>query len=393
MASGTVAEKRRGWLSRRRLAVVGLVVGLSAFVAFSLYPRRDLRLPLIAELRTPEPRPQFFVPWPLAFSADGGTILATIPGNGIALWDLSKRSIRDELMTGPRSIYDAVFSPDSRCIAIASFAPRGGPGLPTVKVIDTTTGAEQISFDLDRQLLPVIRFTRDGSTFETITPENAKGTAPADAWRIRSWDVATWKPLPDRLIHVPSAARNAECFSPDGRTLVIGDLSKPGVTIWDVATEKPIAELRNQSDPAATPSAIQYSADGKVLALGWSEGSVEIWDLTTPTPTYRRTLRGHRQSYVSRHLVFAGDSNFLVSEGSPQGSKPMSLILNQVFRWFTSRGKSRDVPQDLVVWNWRTGTIHGRLTGEARAVVSADGKRLATCNEDRLIRVWDLTGK
>ncbi len=391
MASGMVVEKRRRWLSRRRVAIVGLVVGLAALATFSLYPRRDLRLPLIAELRTPEPKPQYFVPWPLAFSADGGTLLATVPGNGIALWDLSKRSIRGELMTGPRSIYDAAFSLDGRCIAIVSFASKGSPELPTVKVLDTATGTEQISFDVDRQWIPDIRFTEDGSTFQTITRVNPNGTAAADAWQIRSWEVATWKPLPDRVVHVPSAARYVVPFSPDGRTLVIGDLSKPGVTIRDVATEKPIAEVRNQSDPAATPSTIEYSPDGKVLALGWSDGSVEIWDL--PTPAYRRTLRGHRQGYFSRRTVFAGDSNFLVSEGVPQGSKPMSLILNYVFQWLTTRGKSREIPQDLVVWNWRTGAIHARLTGEARAVVSADGRRLATCNEDRLIRVWDLSGR
>lgn len=93
-------------------------------------------------------------------------------------------------------------------------------------------------------------------------------------------------------------------FSPDGRTLAVGD-TEGHITLWDVAEDR----QEVLTDAAGIVLALAYAPDGKQLAASGWDLAVTLWDLQAREPI--GTLRGH-QSAVSR-LRFSDDGHTLAS--------------------------------------------------------------------------------
>ncbi len=77
-------------------------------------------------------------------------------------------------------------------------------------------------------------------------------------------------------------------YSPDGRLLASCDNEL--VKLWDVAAAKEIATIRGapyfdtgarQREGADRIASVQFSTDGKLLALGEHRGTVTMWDITS----------------------------------------------------------------------------------------------------------------
>jgi WD40 repeat protein/tRNA A-37 threonylcarbamoyl transferase component Bud32/energy-coupling factor transporter ATP-binding protein EcfA2 len=97
------------------------------------------------------------------------------------------------------------------------------------------------------------------------------------------YDTGSWKPVGEPLRSSQGGLSGVD-FSPDGRTLAIAG-GEGRVELWDVATRR---ELRNLTDPAAVAygepalSAVRYSPDGSVIAAGGLEANhVTLWSATT----------------------------------------------------------------------------------------------------------------
>ena len=116
------------------------------------------------------------------------------------------------------------------------------------------------------------------------------------------WDTATWRPTGPPLRSSQGGWEGVD-FSPDGRTLAIAG-GEGRVELWDVSTRK---ELRELTDPAAASSdepalsVVRYSPDGSVIAAGAQQANhVTLWaaasgqvigrPITTNPPGRRRTL-------------------------------------------------------------------------------------------------------
>jgi WD40 repeat protein/class 3 adenylate cyclase/energy-coupling factor transporter ATP-binding protein EcfA2/predicted Ser/Thr protein kinase len=150
-------------------------------------------------------------------------------------------------------------------------------------------------------------FSPDGRLLATVTQD---GTT--------LWDTATWRRAGTPLRSSQGGWEGVD-FSRDGRTLAIAG-GKGRVELWDVSTRK---ELRELTDPAAATSAepalavVRYSPDGRVIAAGAQQTNhVTVWDAASGRvlagPIITNPPGGGAQS-----ITFSPDSKRVAVPGAP----------------------------------------------------------------------------
>jgi WD40 repeat protein/serine/threonine protein kinase len=115
-------------------------------------------------------------------------------------------------------------------------------------------------------------------------------------------------------------------------------------------------------DPQGWATSVQFSPDGKVLAIGLASGDIQLWDWTNEIKS--ATLAGHTKRL---NRILFSQNGLLYSASSDQNVK---------------------------VWNWAAQklieTIHAHSQPVNDIAVTSDARTLVTCSDDQLIRVWDL---
>jgi WD40 repeat protein/tRNA A-37 threonylcarbamoyl transferase component Bud32 len=131
------------------------------------------------------------------------------------------------------------------------------------------------------------------------------------------YDTRTWKPAGPPLRSSQGGYSGVD-FSPDGRTLAIAG-GKGRIELWDVATRK---ERRELTDPAATSvspalSAVRYSPDGAVIAAGPQETNhVTLWATATGRVIGRPITVKPPGSGGAQRISFSPDSKRIAVPGA-----------------------------------------------------------------------------
>jgi WD40 repeat protein len=158
-------------------------------------------------------------------------------------------------------------------------------------------------------------------------------------------------------------AVDALAWSPDGRWIASGAWDNT-VQVWDAATGTQRLLFSGHSDHVIS---VAWSPNGRFLASASDDGTAKIWDAQTGGVSI--TYTGH-----------GGGSVWSVA-WSPDGS----LI--------ASGGRDNTAQ----VWNATTGQQLHLLSGHSDAVRSVcwspDGSRLATASYDHTARVWDVASE
>jgi WD40 repeat protein/serine/threonine protein kinase len=344
----------------------------------------------------------------LAFAGDGKALVSGSQDGSARVWDLTTYGKPWKLAMADENMVDLAYSPDGRWLATGDYSvrlwdPRSGrlvrtfPGpsyeiglrvafspnsrtLATgghnsrVTLWDVETGREihrldgrySESWDSYAAEKPIgsLAFSPDGTLLAAGFGQPSWLSRSDRRQKIKIWEVASGREA--RVLEVENHVRSLS-FSPDGKRLVAACRDN-GVPVWEVASWRETIWPRTQSPSSAGPDAaitawsVGFSPDGTLLAAGFADGAIVLWE--TATGSIVRTFGGHASHVIQ--LAFSPDGRTLASASHDKTAK---------------------------LWDFRSGrelrTLRGHSLDLTSLAWSPEGDVLATAAEDRSILLWE----
>ncbi len=263
----------------------------------------------------------------IAFAPDGKTVVS-VGVDGVRVWETAAGKQVRHFGAGvlPRSVS---LSTDGKYIALARYhSGLGGP----VDVWDVATG--KLLHKLGNRHYSLVRFTSDGKRLATLSDEGDPFNPIVIPYQVEIWDAVTGQRLSQWKGRKEYAADMG--FSKDGQQLLLGGSNK---TIWihDAASGKEIRQLDN--------------LPGDVHRL-----------LLSP--------RGDRVACIELNVTRNAGGT------SSWGSGERVFLI--------------DLQTGAVVRHWTLEKRENEFSGLMGLAFSPDGNRLAACQMNGPIRIWNL---
>ena len=193
---------------------------------------------------------------------------------------------------------------------------------------------------------------------------------------------------------------NAVAWSPDGKRIASGSLDST-VQVWDATSGNQILTYHS-----GQVVAVSWSPDGKRIATGGIDGTVQVWDTATGN-----TIFGYRGHFDAVFAVAWSPDGKRIASGGVDGTVQVwsAASGHNLFTYHGLSGPVRTViwssdgtyiasgggPIDnaVRVWNTTTGETIVTYNGHSDVVYalawSPDGKRIASGSGDKTVQVWN----
>lgn len=244
-----------------------------------------------------------------AISSDGSVLVVGGDNGDLEVWKASTGELVNRIESATSWGVDSIaISPDGETFAVGG--EKGGLELRRVstgKVLMTLRSAANMRVNS-------VAFSQDGQTLAVCGISYHLGgldTAVMELWKVSTGTLLT-------TLRTAPGANYAVAFSPDGRTLAIGE-QRTGITRLTLSTyDMGAVELLNVStgkvlrnfyvEDSDSVLCIAFSPDGNTLAVSGYSGKVELRKVTTGE--LLKTLDPETIAHLSS-LVFSRDGNTL----------------------------------------------------------------------------------
>jgi WD40 repeat protein len=244
----------------------------------------------------------------VALSGDGRWVATGGFDGTVRLWSATTHRLSKVMHARGEQVYQASFSPDSTLLATASIESNGiGIGIWAVP-----------SGRLVRSLKGVVSVSwrPDGRAVATLTLEST-------GFEVSVWDPRTGSQL-DR-IPLGKVLPSRLAFSPDGQRVAVGSTDGT-VELWRLRDHKRLARLAALGRLAGTAKVstiVTFAPNGTLAAGRTGDGRVQFWDGRTGRPL-GVTASPPTRAQVSA-LAFTPDSREVLVAGSWQAAQFWSL--------------------------------------------------------------------
>jgi WD40 repeat protein len=247
--------------------------------------------------------------------------------------------------------------------------------------IDIKSGRVRANQRTTHESVYSLYFVRDGRSVRAILGDATKGIG-----EILDCDLVSGGVLSARNPGLPMMA-GPVAISADGRWIASAKFGGSAVRVRDLDSGQLVAELGTLNTASALSPGMAFSPDGSILAVGREDGSIELWDIRSKRT--RSVLRGLRPSYESWGLRFSPDGRWLGVRS--EYGRPVGVIQHAGWLFQSAvSGRNWRRGDEVVVFDLRTGRVHGRAGGSIHPDFAPDGRTLATRNGDFSASLFDL---
>ncbi|MFI8199686.1 trypsin-like peptidase domain-containing protein [Streptomyces sp. NPDC085942] len=227
----------------------------------------------------------------MALSPDGKYLAAVDDQQHVRIWSLSDGKAR-KLRLPAADLREIVFDPTGKTLAAGT--DDGG-----IRMWDVRSDRQRgETLDSGERPVAALRFTPDGRKLLSSNTDSG----------ITVWNLSAHRPMHRFTGYTAVRAESSHAFSPDGRTVAIGS-GNGTLELWDVMSGERKEILASRGTKAIGP--LDFSADGSLLAVGHHDGSTALWEVAGGERAVT-TLEGRDRTIVD-DVTFGPDGHTLAA--------------------------------------------------------------------------------
>jgi WD40 repeat protein len=296
----------------------------------------------------------------VAYSDDSKLLASTSYDHTAAIRDAATHRLLGVVTPAQTELYGVAFRPKTH-----EFATANGDA-KTVSLWNADTRTQVREFAGFGALVVGVAFDRDGTML-----------AASDV----AGDVRVWKLAGDDAQGVAyRGAQNVTNLAFSGDGTLIAASTRQRVVVWRIANpDRPLAVLSDNRSGGFY--SVAFSPDGRTLAMGETSGFIDLFDLGCVNGADAQTV-----SVDLRNVNCAGAGARKPLQGHTEAVTSLS---------FSPDGQqlaSSSGDRTVMIWDVATGKPAVTLTGHTNKVFGvawrADGAQLASASQDRTVILW-----